>query len=197
MIRDQETLTTSAKILLHLLNVKTVAEDIFSYPSIQKAFYRDYYQYHKDRRMEQTLRRLIKQGWIKTEYKEAKKFISLTNKGELEALFHQAKIQKPGQWDEQWRIVMFDIPEGAREVRQKLRLLLLAFGFKCLQASVYIYPYALSGAAIAALRKSKLIRYIRMARADFDDDTDLRKLFKLPVRNLSGRLNLEHGENNA
>lgn len=84
---------------------------------------------------------------------------------------------------------MFDIPEGAREVRQKLRLLLKSLGFKCLQASVYIYPYALSGTAITILKKSKLLRYIRMARADFEDDTDLRKLFKLPVRNLSGRLN--------
>ena len=82
---------------------------------------------------------------------------------------------------------MFDIPEAAAPVRHKLRAILKSIGFIGLQASVYISPIPVSSTAISLLKKSGLMRYIRIARADFDDDKDLRKLFKIDHRDSNGR----------
>ena len=180
MIRDKEVITKTTKVLLYLLMAKGLAKERLAYPSMQKALYPEYYKYHADRRFEYLLRRLYKQGWLKTELKETKRIISLTSKGELEALFQKVRLQPtPKHWDGKWRIVMFDIPEGARSVRDKLRNLLHSFGFFPLQASVYVYPYALSQNAVVLLKKSGLFRYIRIAKAEFDNDSDLRKQFDI------------------
>lgn len=42
------------------------------------------------------------------------------------------------KWDGQWRIVMFDIPEGKRLVRSLFRRNLKKWGFKQLQKSVWV-----------------------------------------------------------
>jgi DNA-binding transcriptional regulator PaaX len=183
MIRDKESLTKSAKILLYLLALKSIADKALAYPSLQKALYPDYYRHKNDRRLDTALQRLHKQGWIKTEYKEAKLIISLTNKGELESLFQRMRINAPPKiWDGSWRIIMFDIPEAARSIRKKLRHILLSMGYTSLQASVYVSPHPIPADALSLLKKLGLARYIRIARADFDDDADLRKLFKLNAK---------------
>ncbi len=182
MIRDKESLTKSGQVLTYLLAAKSLAGDVFSYPSLQKAVYPEYNQYRRNQNFDALLRRLLKQGWIKTEYKEAKQIISLTHKGELESLVKNMHLDAPPKsWDGKWRIVMFDIPEGARNIRNKLRYMLQTVGYKALQASVYVYPYPLSTAGLTYLKQSGLMRYIRIIKADFEDDADLRRLFKLKL----------------
>lgn len=44
----------------------------------------------------------------------------------------------PKQWDEKWRIVIFDIPEEKRVIRNLFRRNLKKWGFKHLQKSVWI-----------------------------------------------------------
>lgn len=48
---------------------------------------------------------------------------------------------KPKKWDRKYRVVIFDIPEATRKVRDDLRRTIKGFGFICLQKSVWIYPY--------------------------------------------------------
>lgn len=190
MIRDKEVLTKTTQVLLYLLTAKEIVAAGLSYPSMTKAFYPEYTAHYRNKQFDNMLRRLVKQGWLRTEYKEAKKIISLTSKGEIEAFFQKAKLRDtPKNWDGKWRLVMFDIPEAASAIRQKLRLALKSFGFKALQGSVYVYPYALSSNAITFLRKSGLLRYIRLARSDFEDDKDLCKLFNVFHRKMRGQLN--------
>jgi phenylacetic acid degradation operon negative regulatory protein len=43
-------------------------------------------------------------------------------------------------WDKKWRIVLFDIPESQRTVRQLFRLKLMDLGVRMLQSSVWITP---------------------------------------------------------
>jgi len=71
-------------------------------------------------------------------------FITLTKKGtqklhELEK--HDYKIPRPKRWDKKWRVLIFDIPEKKRFLRDKIRLTLSSIGFKRLQDSVWVYPY--------------------------------------------------------
>ncbi len=134
-----------------------------------------------EREVTQALQGLINRGLVRCEYQEAKRIVKLTNKGQLEALFRRSKLPHIHQrWDGRWRVVIFDIPEQASLVRDRLRKLLKDYGFKALQASVYISPVGLNPDAVTYLKKSGLIRYIRMFRVDkFDTDDDLRKLFKV------------------
>ena len=70
--------------------------------------------------------------------------LRLTAKGEqvLRRLeLHDFKLRKPKRWDRKWRILIFDIPEHRKGLRQKIRYTLKAIGFVRLQDSVWAYPY--------------------------------------------------------
>jgi DNA-binding transcriptional regulator PaaX len=123
---------------------------------------------------------LKKRGLIKVVKVADKEFLKVTEKGQMEILMSKSEIIVPKRWDGKWRIIMFDIPEGVREKRNKLRRFLKKSNFYKLQASVFIHPYALNREAVEYLRQSGLINYIRMMRIEeMDDDTDLEKKFKV------------------
>jgi len=72
------------------------------------------------------------------------RFLELTAKGvkKLREWEHyNYKLPRPGKWDERWRILIFDIPEKRRRLRNRLRDTLRAVGFKQLQRSVWVYPH--------------------------------------------------------
>src|SRR3989344_9230322 len=51
------------------------------------------------------------------------------------------KLTKPKKWDRKWRIIIFDIPERKKKIRDEIRKILTAAGFQRLQDSVWVYPY--------------------------------------------------------
>jgi DNA-binding transcriptional regulator PaaX len=51
------------------------------------------------------------------------------------------KLNKPKKWDRKWRVIVFDIPEKKRKVRDQIRTLFKTAGFYLLQESVWVYPY--------------------------------------------------------
>jgi phenylacetic acid degradation operon negative regulatory protein len=138
----------------------------------------------RDHTFRNILYNLHKRGVIKIIDKNNQRFVKLTKKGQMEALFTKAQIhKKPLRWDGKWRILVFDIPEESHDKRNKLRALLKKNGFIKLQVSVYISPYPLHRDAINYLVKSGLIEYIRIAKIEeMDNDSDLRKKFGLLKR---------------
>lgn len=71
-------------------------------------------------------------------------YLELTAKGESElACLERTNYQlpKPKRWDGKWRILIFDISEKRKWLRDRIRATLIAIGFKRLQYSVFIYPY--------------------------------------------------------
>lgn len=189
MNRDKKKLSVTSQILLALLEAGGQIQKVRMLGQLSMALYPEYRKYVADRKLETTIQRLKKQGWLKFEYSEAKKILALTNKGQLEALFEKSKLGADLQrWDGKWRLAIFDIPEHARGVRARLRSLLKGYGFVALQASVYVQPFALSSVSIAYLKASGLTRYIRFARVDaFDTDSDLRKRFRVRIAKNDGR----------
>ena len=84
--------------------------------------------------------RLVKAGMLEYEGK----FLKLTEKGKkiLEKIEKQNyKINIPRKWDKKWRVIIFDIKEERKSLRNKVRYTLINIGFMCLQKSVWIYPY--------------------------------------------------------
>ena len=122
---------------------------------------------------------LINDGFLK--YKNG--FLELTEKGETKLQLLEIKdwkIDKPGKWDGKWRMLIFDIPEKKRPLRDKIRFTLLSIGFLRLQDSVWVYPYAcedLVNLLKADFRVGKDLLYIIV---DFiENDKNLRKSFGL------------------
>ncbi|MDO8564876.1 MAG: hypothetical protein Q7R88_02680 [bacterium] len=84
--------------------------------------------------------RLLAQGFLM----QRGKFLELTAKGEKLLEYWERleyRLSTPEKWDGKWRILIFDIPEKRKYLREKLRNTLRSIGFKWLQDSGWVYPY--------------------------------------------------------
>ncbi|MCF7675798.1 MAG: hypothetical protein K9N23_21715 [Akkermansiaceae bacterium] len=89
------------------------------------------------------IQRLEAQAYVETRRDETtgKRVIRLTEKG----LAAGKAGWDPGSrwsrpWDGKWRMVLFDLPETERQLRDQLRKSLSRSGFGCMQRSVWISP---------------------------------------------------------
>ena len=84
---------------------------------------------------------LVKKGCLR---RNALGFLELTKKGEakLESYsLSEYKLLIPRIWDKRWRMLIFDIPEYRKTLRDKIRRTLMSIGFLRVQDSVWIFPY--------------------------------------------------------
>lgn len=91
--------------------------------------------------IENSRKRLVLKGFL--EY-TPKGFLKLTPKGELKLRQldnNGYKVNKPKRWDKKWRIIIFDVKEQRKHLRDKVRRTLVSIGFIRLQDSVWVYPY--------------------------------------------------------
>ena len=96
---------------------------------------------NKNRAINNSRNRLIEHGLI--EYNKDS-FLCLTEKGEKKLIEIEAKdykIIKPQKWDKKWRIIIFDIKERNKQIRDQIREKLNLIGFIKLQNSVWVFPY--------------------------------------------------------
>lgn len=87
---------------------------------------------------------LKKRGLIEIKKDGYDVYITLTKEGRKRAGKYQIndlEIEKPKKWDKKWRVVIFDIPNTSRLIRDVFRRKLKEFGFYPLQQSIWIFPY--------------------------------------------------------
>ncbi len=85
-------------------------------------------------------KKLVKAGLLKFDGN----FLKLTEKGETKLRILEIqnfKLKVPKKWDKKWRILIFDIKEERKALRDKVRRTLNSIGFARLQDSVWVYPY--------------------------------------------------------
>lgn len=89
--------------------------------------------------------RLKQKGEIEFVEHSGKKYVRLTDKGEKVLDIERRRLDlienKPKKWDGRYRLVIFDIPEKRKKVREHLRFEMQEIGFLRIQDSVWIYPY--------------------------------------------------------
>lgn len=140
-----------------------------------------------NQRIVQALLRLERNGLIHISGEGRKREVHLTTQGEakINALYAGAYvIPLPVRWDGKWRVVMFDVPEKRKKIRDTLRMLLRSAGFIHFQDSAWIQPYPCD--ELVTLLRSHLgsgkgeIRYLT---ASFVDESDyaFRKQFDLVI----------------
>jgi len=96
------------------------------------------------RRIKETLWRMERNKLVSLPKKDSMGRVSLLPKGKLLIEKIQARtyrIPKQFIWDGKWRIVMFDIPEEKKKIRNRLRRLLESAGLVRLHDSVWVHPY--------------------------------------------------------
>lgn len=107
----------------------------------------------------------------------------LSENGKQRALrfnIDKMEIKKPVYWDKKWRIIMFDIPEKLRRLRDSLRLHFKEIGLIELQKSVFIFPYPCSKEIEFILEFYNTRKYVRFILAEkVDNQLHLMKKFNL------------------
>ncbi|MBI5742605.1 MAG: CRISPR-associated endonuclease Cas2 [Candidatus Niyogibacteria bacterium] len=122
---------------------------------------------------------LIKRGLL--EYVNRKLHLTLKGEAALRRLeLAEYKMRKPKRWDSRWRVLIFDIPEKRKKLRDQVRRTLIEIGFVRAQDSVWIYPYDcedLIALLKADFRIGKDLLYLVVEQMEYD--RPYKKLFGL------------------
>ena len=109
--------------------------------------------------------------------------LELSRDGEKFALTYNLetmKVGRPEKWDNLWRIVMFDIPEPLKKVRESLRYQLKNMGFHELQKSVFINPFPCAKEIEYVVEFYNIRKHVRFITAmNIDNELHLKKIFGL------------------
>lgn len=145
------TLPITEKFLWGLYSViesVTKANEVFGRRSFQEAFCPELRRIRYDMRRKygaertrQLIYRLKKSGLIKAPDWEVKDGIVVTSKGMEKIFYIRAKMGLKRRQDKKWEMVVFDIPERKRKLRNGFRERLKLLGYQKLQQSIWISPF--------------------------------------------------------
>lgn len=139
---------------------------------------------HLYRRISQAVMRLEQAGLVTVSGEFGHRKVALTEKGRemLEELeFSGYSVPEATFWDGKWRVLIFDINEKRRVVRDRLRRLLQGAGFVRIQDSVWVYPYECDEfvALVRAHLKSGVGEMRAFVAEALESDKGLREHFRL------------------
>jgi len=173
-----------AKIVLKSLAVGGVVVAVVALPGLAQVFMLFNPSNAQERqRIKQSVYGLKKQKLIRIFNKNGKEIVEITEKGRKRVLqydFEDIKVGKPRRWDGFWRIVIFDIPEKKKRIRELINFKLKDMDFYPLQKSTFVSPYECKN-EIDFIKEylgvGKNIIYIKSK--EISDDKILRKRFNL------------------
>ncbi|OGZ96600.1 MAG: CRISPR-associated endonuclease Cas2 [Candidatus Sungbacteria bacterium RIFCSPLOWO2_02_FULL_51_17] len=109
--------------------------------------------------------------------------LTLTDTGRRRVLsykFDEMTIARPEQWDKKWRIVLFDIPEHQKKIRDAFRHHLKRLSFFELQKSVFVHPYECKNEIDFLIEFYQARRHIRFVIAhSIDNELHLKEIFHI------------------
>ena len=122
------------------------------------------YETEKSRRQfGQFVRYLQERGYIKTKALEGTDGIMITRKGAEKALRAKWKLkEKTRRKDGKWIMMIFDIPENKRRLRNFLRFALIDMGYQQLQKSVWVCPYDTYKETEEIIIRLRVAPYVRL-----------------------------------
>jgi len=130
-------------------------------PGIFKMIPRSFFKRCSKKSVNQTLERLKRRGFIKTVSGPNGWRVELTEKGRTELFAFETRnklLKKPRRWNGKWHLMIFDIREEQKSIREMVRLTLSRLGFYRLQDSVWVYPYECED-VLELLRTKYKVRY--------------------------------------
>ena len=172
-----------AKTILKAVGLTTLVAGVIVFPGLAHVVnWVEKESGESSNRVRRSFDRMQKRGMVQVRKKGKKTELILTPKGTrwfMRYSFEDQKQKRPSKWDGLWRIVMFDIPEGNRDIRNLIRGYFKKLGFARIQKSVFIYPYPCFEVIQTLRRHFKLEAgelYIFEAKA-LEGEKDLKKHF--------------------
>ncbi|MDO8576754.1 MAG: hypothetical protein Q7R82_00245 [Candidatus Daviesbacteria bacterium] len=131
-----------------------------------------HYRYHygipelKKASLAQALKRLREKGFIEkvVEKDEGKIILKLTETGR--DYLYLSKSEDEIEWDGKWRIVVFDIPEKQKSIRNILRSRLKLWGFKPWQKSVWASKKNITGKLRRLIKELEVDDWVLVIESD-------------------------------
>jgi DNA-binding transcriptional regulator PaaX len=96
-------------------------------------------------RVRQAVQRLQKKKLVRITNKNGKDIVEITELGKRKVLEYKLgtmQLARKEKWDGKWRIVMFDIPEQKKRVRNAISYKIKDIGMHPIQKSVFVFPYS-------------------------------------------------------
>jgi len=163
------------QFLLNLYKFVEITGDVLEtafppIPTMKEATLPDFRKLRKEyekRKAKKSFTRFVyclkKQGYIKVKNLKTKQGIILTKKGIDKALKAKFKTEKKRKRkDGKWIMLIFDIPEKKRKMRDLLREMLSFLGYKMLQQSVWVCAYDVLKETENFIQRKSLDQYIKM-----------------------------------
>lgn len=97
---------------------------------------------HNEQAVRSAISRMSKQGWVVSRKETNKSYYSLTERGKKRMEEAAGRIYRieAEKWDGKWRMLLYNIPEEKRQIRDELRKELIWSGFGLLSNGVWITP---------------------------------------------------------
>lgn len=93
--------------------------------------------------------------------------------------FRNVELQKAKKWDKVWRMVLFDIPESKRKIRDALRRKLKDLGFLEFQKSVFLFPFPCEEEVNFIINFFDISEHVYYIESGITPDNSFRAHFKL------------------
>lgn len=94
--------------------------------------------------LKRTLARLQAQKLVEITQQDGEQVVTLTKNGRrriLKYALDDLSIPRPKSWDGKWRLVLYDVDNRRKQLRDIFRESLRGLGFYRLQESVWLHPY--------------------------------------------------------
>ena len=90
------------------------------------------------------------------------------------------RVKTPSRWDGKWRIVMFDVPEPLKKVRDALRMHFKNMEFYEFQKSVFVHPYPCAKEIEYLMETYDVRKHVRFIVAmEIDNSIELKRHFHI------------------
>lgn len=122
--------------------------------------------------------RMCRSGLLKAKRINRKSYYSLTSEGHTMLTAGAQRIfqRKQFQWDGNWNMVTYSIPESIREARDRLRLELGWMGYGAISEATWISPYDLTSEVKNLLHRLNIDEYVHIFSARHQGNTDPKKI---------------------
>ena len=134
--------------------------------------------------LQDSIRRLYQSKLIDAkDHPDGSTTITLTKDGKKKTLTYkldEMRIKRPEAWDRKWRLIIFDIPEKHRRIRDALRRQLNGLGCFELQKSVFVHPFECRDEIDFLIESYQARPFVRFVVAeDIDNALHLKQKFRI------------------
>ncbi len=137
---------------------QTVGKANWSYKTLSSSVYTLMPSEYKPANYYHSVWRMLKSGEVEKVIRSGKPYLRITSQGRRKIVRDFSLLKMSQQnWNQKWCLVIFDIEEKNKTLRESLRRKVTKLGFGQLQKSVYISPYDFSDDLAESFSEEKIL----------------------------------------